>query len=67
MNRKKHHYSQLSLLEPTFRLSQVPPDIQQTLVDQLAQLLVLVGRPTSDASTTNHEHFHNPENQHDAK
>lgn len=52
MKRRKHHSTQPSWFEPTFRWSDLPRDTQQSLVDQLARLLVQVGHTTQQHTTT---------------
>ena len=71
MKRRKLSLTQLSLLEPTFRWSEVPLDAQQNLIDQLASLLVQVGQSTSQQNTppsaADHETFPTKENHHESR
>ena len=62
MKRRKHNASQCSLFEPTIRVSDLPLDVRQKLVDQLGQLLVQASQSMSEqdtqTSTTRQEASH---------
>jgi hypothetical protein len=71
MKRRKLDSAQLSLLEPTFRWSELSLDVREELVEQLARLLLAVGRPANQSgpppSTTDQEIYPTWENQHDSR
>lgn len=71
MRRRKLDPTQLPLLEPTFRWSEVPLDVQRKLLNQLARLLVQTGHLTSQPDTppsaAHHETFPTQENHHDSR
>jgi len=71
MKRSKHKPSQLSLFEPSIRLSDLSLDVYRKLVDQVAQLLVQASpstsEPTTPPSVTRHETFRTQENNDDSQ
>ena len=53
---RNHRPSQLSLFEPTIRWSDLPVDVRERVIDQVAQLLLQVnesmGEPATSPSAT---------------
>jgi hypothetical protein len=68
---KRRKPSQLSLFEPTIRLSDLTLGVRQKLLDQVAQLLVQASQSTSEHTTlpsaARHATFRTQENNDDSQ